>query len=351
MGSNANDMTYNPQTVSVSAFWPFGMLSKSYENGYRYGFMNFEKDDEVYGKGNSYTAEFWQYDPRLGRRWNVDPKPNISISFYAVFQGNPIGNIDVFGDTSEFYNIKTGKLLGTVNDEGSLRRIKIDESIYIGTTTSVNDMFYNGFLSNSSEQAKANYLAGSIISAGELSESLAMDFGIKGANYIAFETGVKSISITGSMRANSSLLADVSVTIKSHFDDNSTLNIGTFGGVAGGFGNGAPENGNYTITNYQDRSPSGWYNSGMNLNGVGFSFNLNPLFNTGRTDLRIHPDGNREGTLGCIGLNGNAVQLRTFRDIIRTYLQTHNSINTNINITNNPNNNGRTGNNIPNIQE
>ncbi len=48
--------------------------------------------------------------------------------------------------------------------------------------------------------------------------------------------------------------------------------------VAGGFGNGAPENGDYTVDNYQDRSPTGWYNKGMNKDGVGFSFNLNPAF-------------------------------------------------------------------------
>ena len=43
---------------------------------YRYGFNGQEKDNEVYGEGNSYTAEFWEYDPRLGRRWNCDPVSN-----------------------------------------------------------------------------------------------------------------------------------------------------------------------------------------------------------------------------------------------------------------------------------
>jgi hypothetical protein len=80
-------------------FYPFGMLSKSYENGYRFGFNGQEKDDKVYGNGNSYTAEFWQYDTRLGRRWNLDPKPNPWSSSYAVFNNNPIFYMDLFGDT------------------------------------------------------------------------------------------------------------------------------------------------------------------------------------------------------------------------------------------------------------
>lgn len=71
---------------------------------YRYGFNGQEKDDEVSGVGNSYTAEFWQYSPRLGRRWNIDPKPNSSISSYATFANSPIMFVDVLGDTIKFTN-------------------------------------------------------------------------------------------------------------------------------------------------------------------------------------------------------------------------------------------------------
>ena len=65
-----------------------------------------EKDDEVSGSGNSYTAEFWQYDSRLGRRWNLDPKPNPSISNYATFANNPIMYTDVKGDTVEYNSFR-----------------------------------------------------------------------------------------------------------------------------------------------------------------------------------------------------------------------------------------------------
>ncbi len=74
-------------------------LAKRLEKGYRYGFQNQERDDEIAGSGNSYTAKFWQYDSRLGRRWNLDPKPNPSISQYATFANNPIFYTDILGDT------------------------------------------------------------------------------------------------------------------------------------------------------------------------------------------------------------------------------------------------------------
>jgi len=66
-------------------------------NVFGYGFNGQEKSTEI--NNNSYTAEFWQYDARIGRRFNLDPKPNISISPYSSFEGNPIMYSDVLGDS------------------------------------------------------------------------------------------------------------------------------------------------------------------------------------------------------------------------------------------------------------
>lgn len=87
-------------------------LVASYVMGrsYRYGFQGQEKDDEVSGKGNSYTAEFWQYDSRLGRRWNIDPIVKHHESPYAAFANNPILFVDPDGaDTLNILNT-TGKI-------------------------------------------------------------------------------------------------------------------------------------------------------------------------------------------------------------------------------------------------
>ncbi|OFY82835.1 MAG: hypothetical protein A3F72_01755 [Bacteroidetes bacterium RIFCSPLOWO2_12_FULL_35_15] len=65
---------------------------------YRYGFNGQEKDDEISGSGNMNTAMFWEYDTRLGRRWNVDPVPDASVSSYATFLNNPVFHTDVDGD-------------------------------------------------------------------------------------------------------------------------------------------------------------------------------------------------------------------------------------------------------------
>jgi hypothetical protein len=65
---------------------------------YRYGGSNGqEKTDEVAGNGNHYTAEYWEYDTRLGRRWNLDPVVKEHESPYTCFANNPIWFMDPNG--------------------------------------------------------------------------------------------------------------------------------------------------------------------------------------------------------------------------------------------------------------
>lgn len=76
------------------------MPGRSFNAGsYRYGGAGGqEMDNEIYGSaGTSYTAEYWQYDSRLVRRWNVDPMTYPWQSSYAAFNNNPIYFIDPLG--------------------------------------------------------------------------------------------------------------------------------------------------------------------------------------------------------------------------------------------------------------
>lgn len=93
---------YMADISTANDYYPFGMImsGRKYQQGtssYRYGMNGQERSTEV--NDNSFTAEFWQYDSRIGRRWNVDPKLNISLSPYNCFAGNPILLSDVNGDT------------------------------------------------------------------------------------------------------------------------------------------------------------------------------------------------------------------------------------------------------------
>ena len=101
---------------------------------------------------------------------------------------------------------------------------------------------------------------------------------------------------------------------------------------AGGFGSGAPQNGQYIANNFRGRTTSG-----MHLHRVGFSLDLLPQFDTKRTLLRIHPDGNNPGTLGCIRVTRSREELLTLRNMFQEISKSQPSIPTHIEILNNPN--------------
>ena len=66
---------------------------------YRFGFNGMEVDNEVSGNGNSYTTQFRQYDPRLGRWKSLDPlmAKYPGMSLYVAFNNNPIYFVDPLG--------------------------------------------------------------------------------------------------------------------------------------------------------------------------------------------------------------------------------------------------------------
>jgi len=98
---------YDAVAVLRTDYYPFGMAmtgDRSSNNGnYRYGYNGMEMDNEVKGNGNSYTTEFRQYDPRLGRWMSLDP---LMASFpwqspYVAFDNNPVLFTDPMGLAAE----------------------------------------------------------------------------------------------------------------------------------------------------------------------------------------------------------------------------------------------------------
>ena len=81
---------------------------------YLSGFNGMEHEDEV--APGMYTAEYWEYDSRIGRRWNTDPVVYPWQSSYACFNNNPIYYKDPSGlePTNDDKNKPTGT--GTKDD-------------------------------------------------------------------------------------------------------------------------------------------------------------------------------------------------------------------------------------------
>ena len=101
--SGTTKVGFNAVVISATDYYPFGMAidSRSYTSSlYRYGFNTQERENEI--NGNTYSAEFWEYDARSGRRWNIDPITYSFQSSYATLNNNPI----IFEDKNGLYGSK-----------------------------------------------------------------------------------------------------------------------------------------------------------------------------------------------------------------------------------------------------
>jgi RHS repeat-associated protein len=94
---------YEAVVIMNSDYYPFGMEMpdrNATPNKYRFGYNGMEKDDEVKNlSGSSYTTEFRQYDPRLGRWLSLDPLMAEFpwMSPYVAFDNNPVYFVDPYG--------------------------------------------------------------------------------------------------------------------------------------------------------------------------------------------------------------------------------------------------------------
>jgi hypothetical protein len=91
--------------------------------------------------------------------------------------------------------------------------------------------------------------------------------------------------------------------------------------VSGPFGKGRLPEGVYTGRRLRKRNDS---KAMMCEDGQGWSLDLDPTFRTERDLLRIHPDGNVPGTLGCIAPACGKNQ-RTVYEALREYFEGNSS--------------------------
>jgi len=91
--------------------------------------------------------------------------------------------------------------------------------------------------------------------------------------------------------------------------------IGSWSANSGNTNALAIPSGVWTVSNYRPREESGY-----TRHDIGFSVDITPD-HWGREALRIHPDGEEYlGTLGCIGLTGDAAALSLFSNMISNRL-------------------------------
>lgn len=120
--TSVKDLRHYMYLYKDKTLWPGVMENgKNCTKGYLFAFNGQEKDDEIFGSGNTYSAEHWQYSPRLGRRFNLDPVYKSNRSNYSVLSNSPIIFVDPLGD-DDFYN-KAGKYVESIGTGTAIRVI------------------------------------------------------------------------------------------------------------------------------------------------------------------------------------------------------------------------------------
>ncbi|MFW5721486.1 MAG: hypothetical protein ACOCWW_03810 [Bacteroidota bacterium] len=160
---------------------------------YRFGFNGMEKDPEITGEqGSHYTAAFWEYDTRIGRRWNVDPVDKPWESSYAAFSNNPIVMVDPKGD-DDYFSIDGKFLFSDTRNSNNIRIIT--KSVYQQLYEARKAQIANGSNVNASTETFYNSLEkeSNILSDIEMDKHALRKIGRHYAEEVEGMTGTENI--------------------------------------------------------------------------------------------------------------------------------------------------------------
>jgi hypothetical protein len=294
---------------------------------YRYGFNGQEKEKEITGSDTHTSAEFWMYDTRVGRRWQLDPKPLFSSSNYSTLLNSPISFFDLKGDTTIFYDINNGSFLGKIDDGSRLNHILINPDVYEEKMGGV-------AVENFQNDSKcADEMVADLISSAESLEITRND----GFDYIARESEqYLFIALTGGQGT---------LEWRVRFDNTAQITIGTWRSQSDNKkGDERHPEGTFELSNLMWRK-----DKPMWRDNVGFSIDIekrqkiwDPVLKRDRTSMEIHPDGEsngkwekNNGTEGCIGLQTNGSQLLEFYKAASSYFSNPNHKTMNLTVKHN----------------
>ena len=198
---------------------------KGCAGSYRYGYNTQEKVDEISGSGNHYTAEFWEYNPRVVMRWNQDPVKRADKSPYVINSNNPITNSDPNGDCDDCPKAGTSASAKVSLSFNFGTKGQSNFSIGAGVGLSANSGNFMGSLNIS-----GRFYGGGLGTTGTTGGQTGLNMDIVASPALTFGKGTATPMTLNTFNSETSNLTGVSNSFKSSFTLGSNL-------VAGGEGN------------------------------------------------------------------------------------------------------------------
>jgi hypothetical protein len=279
---------------------------------YRFGFNGQEKTNEIAGVGNHNTALFWEYDTRLGRRWNIDPVVKEWESLFATFGSNPIVYIDP--DGADFKDPK-----GNVRKSPETTTASPDGRVI--SNSSNNGNWETGVWNDQTEIYDLTIKQSSVItntSANEKSGNSSVDrkgkFNNAGLSWLLDKIGIDKTETYFSVVAKMTVKGDVNLPINPMLKK---LGLSPQWNIV------VPITGyQYTAVTEDSQDPISYSHSVLNMS------NSYASLKAGRSDFRIYPSN------GLMQAGGDwnpgfrtLVKLKTVRKVIDMNLDYSNSMN------------------------
>jgi RHS repeat-associated protein len=98
-----DDYNRSNPILESTHYYPFGLTMKGIsgqaggrlENKFKYNGIELNADLEL----NQYDAHYRNLDPQIGRSWQLDNKPDFTLSLYSAMNNSPVSLSDPLGDT------------------------------------------------------------------------------------------------------------------------------------------------------------------------------------------------------------------------------------------------------------
>lgn len=114
---------YTADVVTATDYSSYGASLAGREFSFdksMHGYNGQLRDKDI--QKDHHTALFWEYDPRIGRRWNIDPVPKSMVSPYLCLGGNPIMFVDPLGN--DWYKNKESGIIDWIDGSGKQKGYK-----------------------------------------------------------------------------------------------------------------------------------------------------------------------------------------------------------------------------------